>query len=147
MLYCLTCTFFNPRAAVVSSNCTDGSVRLVNGVDAKPGKLEICVEGVYGGVCNEHWTKSGSEVICKQLGLSSTSKLHDLATWLLSSGYIRCIRCTPRFSIFQLGTDSSRLQPRLQRIVHWDREGSEPLFDTPRPLNGMYRCGRSPVHR
>eukprot|EP00731_Ephydatia_muelleri_P030563 Em0022g77a len=79
----------------VSSNCTDGSVRLVNGVDAKTGKLEICVEGVYGGVCNEHWTKSGSEVICKQLGLSSTnSTSFNWGPIVLGSSLAFSVSCT-----------------------------------------------------
>lgn len=57
----------------MSSNCTDGSIRLVGGSAESTGKLEVCVEGVYGAICNQNWTNLGSEVACSQLGFPRIS--------------------------------------------------------------------------
>ena len=48
--------------------CTDGSVRLVNGSIYQEGRVEVCVDGVWGSVCSSGWDTTDARVICKQLG-------------------------------------------------------------------------------
>ena len=51
------------------SDCTDGEVRLTNGYISQEGCVEICVNGIWGGVCGTTgWTKQTAFVVCKQLG-------------------------------------------------------------------------------
>ena len=51
--------------------CVDGEVRLVGGSDAKEGRVEVCIDNVWGTVCNDAWTDENTLVTCTQLRLES----------------------------------------------------------------------------
>ena len=57
-------------------DCTDGAVRLVNGDNyaATEGRVEYCVGGLWGTVCNYIWSIADVAVVCWQLGLSTIGK-------------------------------------------------------------------------
>ena len=40
----------------------------MNGSIAQEGRVEVCVDGVWGSVCGNGWTKQAAFVICKQAG-------------------------------------------------------------------------------
>ena len=50
------------------ANCTNGEVRLVGGSSPHEGRIEICVNDVWGTVCSNSWSTSDSNVVCGQLG-------------------------------------------------------------------------------
>ena len=55
-------------------DCTDGDVRLVdeeNHADATEGRVEYCVGGLWGTVCNYRWGDADAAVVCRQLGLNT----------------------------------------------------------------------------
>ncbi len=55
-------------------DCTDGSVRLVDGdnyVSRTAGRVEYCVGGLWGTVCNYLWSEADVAVVCQQLGLNT----------------------------------------------------------------------------
>ena len=51
----------------------------MNGSIAQEGRVEVCVNGVWGSVCGSGWTKQAAFVICKQAGYiySGTSPVYD----------------------------------------------------------------------
>ena len=53
--------------------CTTGDVRLADGIIENEGRVEVCVNGVWGTVCDQGWDKTDANIACKQLGLSDTS--------------------------------------------------------------------------
>ena len=55
--------------------CSDGDIRLAHGNSSYEGRVEVCVEGVWGTVCDEQWTTRDAEVICNQLNLTKYGKL------------------------------------------------------------------------
>ena len=55
--------------------CITGEVRLVNGVTANEGRVEICINGVWGTVCDDLWTNNNAKVVCRQLGYSTDGEL------------------------------------------------------------------------
>ena len=61
----------SPFTAV--QNCTNGTVRLINGPVESAGRVEICVNGVWGTVCDARYSRSSwdgtvASVVCRQLG-------------------------------------------------------------------------------
>ena len=61
-----------------SFECQTGDVRLVNGQVKNEGRVEICINGNWGTVCDNGWGTNEAAVVCRQLGFDPGSKLHLL---------------------------------------------------------------------
>ena len=63
-----------PIVRVTILDCTDGSVRLVDedNYRATAGRVEYCVGGLWGTVCNYLWSVADVAVVCRQLGLNTS---------------------------------------------------------------------------
>ena len=61
-VHCMLCC--SPTAL-----CTHGAVRLVNGSsDGKSGRVEVCLNGLWGTVTHDGWGNWDSNLVCRQLG-------------------------------------------------------------------------------
>lgn len=56
--------------------CGDGDVRLMNGSGSSlsSGRVELCLNNVYGTVCNDRWDEIDASVVCRQLNFPTSSK-------------------------------------------------------------------------
>jgi deleted-in-malignant-brain-tumors protein 1 len=67
-----TCTKGNSAGVMCADGCTDGMVRLVNGVTARDGTVEVCFDNLWGLVGTTGWTNLDALVVCNQVGLGDT---------------------------------------------------------------------------
>ena len=55
-------------AANGTDNCPSGRIRLANGRLKSEGRVEVCVSGVWGTVCDQGWDNTDAAVVCGSLG-------------------------------------------------------------------------------
>ena len=71
----------------VIAPCLDGEVRLAGGIVGNEGRVEICLNGVWGFVCDITWGSLDAAVICRQLNLSPDSELKYSVAWYMTLKY------------------------------------------------------------
>ena len=49
--------------------CTDNAIRLSDGRTELEGRVEVCLDGVWGTVCNDPWSMENTAVVCSQLNI------------------------------------------------------------------------------
>ena len=62
----ITCYLFQ-----VPTNCTDGQIRLRGGFNQREGRVEICIDRLWGTICDNSWNRYEAQVVCRQLGHST----------------------------------------------------------------------------
>ena len=52
----------------VVAPCNTGQLRLAGGNIPNEGRVEICMNNVWGTVCDDLWSSTDATVVCRQLG-------------------------------------------------------------------------------
>ena len=64
--------FIYSTIGVTFTLCNDGDIRLVDGEAKSEGRVEICIDGTWGTVCDNDWDSNDAAVVCRQLGLPTS---------------------------------------------------------------------------
>ena len=81
--FLLNCSFtsnhdcFHSNDVSVRCPCFHGDVRLVDGDNNRSGRVELCLNGVWGTVADQQWTTMDAQVVCAQLGFVPNCKLRE----------------------------------------------------------------------
>ena len=63
---------------IIGETCREeGQVRLAGGSIPNEGRVEICIQGVWGSICRNSWDDAESAIVCEQLGFQSESKYYS----------------------------------------------------------------------
>lgn len=64
--------------ALLSEPCRErGAVRLVGSANMTEGRLEICIDDIWGSVCNDGFDVNAARVVCRQLGFQESGEGFD----------------------------------------------------------------------
>jgi deleted-in-malignant-brain-tumors protein 1 len=69
--YTYSCSYGYHAGVICQAPCTEGDIRLVG--DSRYdsfGRVEVCVNGTWGTICDDHWDNNDASVVCRQLGFS-----------------------------------------------------------------------------
>ena len=66
--------------ATESSSCNDGDIQLVGGITFNQGRLEVCMNGAWGSVCDSDdiFTTDEAIVACRQLELLQGQFIYEV---------------------------------------------------------------------
>ena len=60
--------------SVLASNCPNATLRIVDGPNDLEGRLEVCLNNVWGTVCGDYWDRYDAAVACRELGHQPTGE-------------------------------------------------------------------------
>ena len=77
-------------STVRRNDCTHGQIRLRGRSTSRSGRVEICVDGTWGTVCDDGWSYNDARVACRQLGFPTLGEIKNASFCKI---YITSVAC------------------------------------------------------
>ena len=61
--------------SLLATLCTEGEIRVVDGISAYEGRVEVCINGKFGPICDNNWDNLEATVVCNQMNYNSSGEL------------------------------------------------------------------------
>lgn len=73
--YTLYCPSECEGLICLHEGCAEGEIRLADGMDEMEGRVEICIDNIWGTICSQMWNDIDAGVVCRQLQLNSAGRV------------------------------------------------------------------------
>ena len=144
------------------TGCTNGTIRLVGGQSSNEGRVEICINGVWGTVCHPSWDNNDAKVVCRQLGFPVSGINFGLSKCSFPPSTLRFLNCLVATGLYGyqhdfgqgtgpvflnnvecIGTESSLLSCSHSGVrFNWCRHFADAGVVCPCRLEVYIRCSR-----
>lgn len=66
-----------PHYHKIARECNETDIHLVDGQTPLDGRVEVCLDGLWGSVCGNMWDYRDATVVCRQLGYDGSEFKHS----------------------------------------------------------------------
>ena len=102
-------------------NCTNGALRLTGGSNRYEGRVEVCLHGRWGTICDDRWDSKDAAVVCRQLNYITNGEPFSIGSALFGPGegliFLDNVECA--------GNESTLLNCRAQELGNHNCNPSE----------------------
>ena len=73
---------------LLPENCSHDDIRLVGGQNEFEGRVEVCINNVWGTICDYGWNSADASVACRQAGFPGQGYVQIATVFIVSNFFL-----------------------------------------------------------